>query len=95
VDTAATGQEGLEKARHLRPDLILMDMQLPGVDGLAVTRQLKADPTTADIKVVALTANALKGSEEEALAAGCAGYIAKPIELKKFMLQVTNFLEKE
>src|SRR5207244_3669887 len=95
VDTAANGAEGLEKARHLRPDLILMDMQLPGVDGLAVTRQLKSDPATADIKVVALTANALKGSEEEALAAGCSGYIAKPIELKKFMLQVTNFLEKE
>ena len=95
VDTASNGPEGLEKARHLRPDLILMDMQLPGVDGLAVTRQLKADPATADIKVVALTANALKGSEEQALAAGCAGYIAKPIELKKFMLQVTNFLEKE
>jgi signal transduction histidine kinase/CheY-like chemotaxis protein len=95
VDTASNGQEGLEKARHLRPDLILMDMQLPGVDGLAVTRQLKADPATANIKVVALTANALKGSEEQALAAGCAGYIAKPIELKKFMLQVTNFLEKE
>ena len=95
VDTASNGQEGLEKARHLRPDLILMDMQLPGVDGLAVTRQLKADPTTANIKVVALTANALKGSEEQALAAGCSGYIAKPIELKKFMLQVTNFLEKE
>ncbi|TME52772.1 MAG: response regulator [Chloroflexi bacterium] len=95
VDTASNGQEGLEKARHLRPDLILMDMQLPGVDGLAVTRQLKADPATAAIKVVALTANALKGSEEQALAAGCSGYIAKPIELKKFMLQVTNFLEKE
>ena len=95
VDTAASGQEGLEKARHLRPDLILMDMQLPGVDGLAVTRELKADPATAHIKVVALTANALKGSEEQALAAGCSGYIAKPIELKKFMLQVTNFLEKE
>ena len=95
VDTASNGTEGLEKARHLQPDLILMDMQLPGVDGLAVTRQLKADPTTAKIKVVALTANALKGSEEQALAAGCSGYIAKPIELKKFMLQVTNFLEKE
>ena len=95
VDTASNGQEGLEKARHLRPDLILMDMQLPGVDGLAVTRQLKADPATAGIKVVALTANALKGSEEQALAAGCSGYISKPIELKKFMLQVTNFLEKE
>ena len=95
VDTASSGPEGLEKARHLRPDLILMDMQLPGVDGLAVTRQLKADPATAHIKVVALTANALKGSEEQALAAGCSGYIAKPIELKKFMLQVTNFLEKE
>jgi signal transduction histidine kinase len=95
VDTATTGPEGLEKARHLRPDLILMDMQLPGVDGLAVTRQLKADPATAHIKVVALTANALKGTEEQALAAGCSGYIAKPIELKKFMLQVTNFLEKE
>jgi len=95
VDTASNGVEGLEKARHLQPDLILMDMQLPGVDGLAVTRQLKADPATASIKVVALTANALKGSEEQALAAGCSGYIAKPIELKKFMLQVTNFLEKE
>ncbi len=95
VDTAANGQEGLEKARHLRPDLILMDMQLPGVDGLAVTRQLKADPATAHIKVVALTANAMRGSEEQALAAGCTGYIPKPIELKKFMLQVTNFLEKE
>ncbi len=95
VETALNGAEGLEKARHLRPDLILMDLQLPGVDGLAVTRQLKADPATAGIKVVALTANALKGSEEEALAAGCSGYIAKPIELKKFMLQVTNFLEKE
>jgi signal transduction histidine kinase len=95
VDTASNGTEGLEKARHLQPDLILMDMQLPGVDGLAVTRQLKADPATANIKVVALTANALKGSEEQALAAGCSGYIAKPIELKKFMLQVTNFLEKE
>ena len=95
VDTASNGTEGLEKARHLQPDLILMDMQLPGVDGLAVTRQLKADPATASIKVVALTANALKGSEEQALAAGCSGYIAKPIELKKFMLQVTNFLEKE
>ncbi len=95
VDTASNGAEGLEKARHLQPDLILMDIQLPGVDGLEVTRQLKADPTTAKIKVVALTANALKGSEELALAAGCSGYIAKPIELKKFMLQVTNFLEKE
>ncbi len=95
VDTASNGTEGLEKARHLQPDLILMDMQLPGVDGLEVTRQLKADPATASIKVVALTANALKGSEEQALAAGCSGYIAKPIELKKFMLQVTNFLEKE
>jgi CheY-like chemotaxis protein len=95
VDTATTGAEGLEKARHLQPDLILMDLQLPGVDGLAATRQLKADPATARIPVVALTANALKGSEEEAIAAGCSGYIPKPIELKKFMVQVTNFLEKE
>jgi signal transduction histidine kinase/CheY-like chemotaxis protein len=95
VDTATTGAEGLEKARHLQPDLILMDLQLPGVDGLAATRQLKADPATAKIPVVALTANALKGSEEEAIAAGCSGYIPKPIELKKFMVQVTNFLEKE
>ena len=95
VDTATTGAEGLQKARHLQPDLILMDLQLPGVDGLAATRQLKADPATARIPVVALTANALKGSEEEAIAAGCSGYIPKPIELKKFMVQVTNFLEKE
>src|SRR5438067_2724321 len=95
VDTAATGLEGLEKARHLRPDLILMDMQLPGVDGLAVTRQLKSDPATADIKVVALTANALKGSEEEAIAAGSSGDMAKQIELKNDMWQVTNVRDKK
>ncbi|MDQ6747816.1 MAG: ATP-binding protein, partial [Candidatus Dormibacteraeota bacterium] len=79
VESAVDGQEGLLKAKELKPALILMDLQLPGIDGLEVTRALKRDPDTADIKVVALTANAMKGAKEEAIAAGCVGYITKPI----------------
>jgi len=91
VDSAGDSQEGWEMARDTHPDLILMDVQLPGIDGLSLTRKLKAEPRTADIKVVALTANAMKGTEEQARDAGCVGYITKPIEIRRFITQVTGY----
>ncbi|MEA2647104.1 MAG: hypothetical protein QOE92_2187 [Chloroflexota bacterium] len=94
VEAAIDGQEGLLKAKELQPALILMDLQLPGIGGLEVTRSLKLDPETANIKVVALTANAMKGAREEALQAGCVGYITKPIDVKRFVRDVTEFLRQ-
>ena len=82
VDVAGTAEEARERIERVRPDLILMDLQLPGVDGLAFTRTLRADPATADIPVVAMTAHVMLGDQEEAMAAGCAGYIAKPIDTR-------------
>ena len=96
VESAVDGQEGLLKAKELKPALILMDLQLPGgMDGLAATRAIKADPDTADIKVVAMTANAMKGAKEEALQAGCAGYITKPIDVRRFVRDVTEYLRQQ
>lgn len=80
-------------ARAQRPDLILMDIQLPGMDGLTATRLLKADDATRHIKVVALTAFAMKGDEEKMIAAGCDGYIAKPIQYKRFLDEVARVLD--
>jgi two-component system cell cycle response regulator DivK len=86
---AATNAEiGLTLARERRPDLILMDIQLPGMDGLQATALLKADETTRDIPVIALTALAMKGDEERILAAGCDGYIAKPLDYKDFLAAI-------
>lgn len=76
------------------PDLILMDIALPGMDGLTLTRKLKADERTCHIRIVALTAFAMKGDEQKALGAGCDGYIAKPIDTRKFPAQVATFLEE-
>ena len=89
---ADTGEEGIELARRERPHLILMDLQLPGLDGMEATRRLKADPTTRDIPVVALSAHAQEADEARAREAGCAGYIAKPIRLSRFPQQVKSFL---
>ncbi len=80
VQTAIDAEEGLKSIQVSKPRLILTDIQLPGMDGLEMTRRLKASPETADIKVVALTAYAMKGDEEKARAAGCDGYITKPID---------------
>jgi CheY-like chemotaxis protein len=77
------------------PDLILMDVQLPGVDGLSFTKALKSTPETAGIPVVALTAHAMNGDREQALAAGCAGYISKPIDTRTFAAQVQLYLLNE
>jgi two-component system cell cycle response regulator DivK len=93
---AKTGFEGLELARRHRPDLILMDVQLPEMDGLEVTRRLKADPATTHIRVVALSAFARDEDRDRARDAGCDGYITKPIRLSTFPAQIeAHFLTLE
>jgi len=93
VDIAIDGDEGLRKARSTVYDLVLMDVELPGMDGLTLTRMLRSDPKTATMPIVALTANAMKGSEQEALAAGCSGYISKPIEVASFVQRIAAFID--
>ena len=89
---ATSAEIGLTLAREGRPDLILMDIQLPGMDGLEATALLKADESTREIPVIALTALAMKGDEERILAAGCDGYIAKPIDYKNFLAAIKSRL---
>ena len=89
---AVDAEAALDVLTHTRPDLILMDIALPGMDGLALTRKLKAAEKTREICIVALSAFAMKGDEEKALAAGCAGYITKPIDTRKLPGQVAAFL---
>lgn len=79
---------GIEIARREQPNLILMDIQLPDMDGLAATQLLKADPVTRNIPIIALTAFAMKGDRERILKAGCDGYIEKPIRYKDFLAEV-------
>lgn len=93
VLTATDAEAGLALARSSHPNLILMDIQLPGMDGLAATTQLKADPVTRTIPVIALTALAMKGDEERIRAAGCDGYIGKPMRYKEFLSTVAMHLE--
>ncbi len=83
---------GISIAKEQSPDLILMDIQLPGMDGLTATGILKKDPATKSIPIIALTAFAMKGDEEKMLAAGCDGYIPKPIRYKEFLATVDSFL---
>jgi CheY-like chemotaxis protein len=92
VDSAGRSEEVLQCLSAHTPDLILMDVQLPGQDGLALTRQLKADPLTAGIPIVALTAHAMAGDQDLAIAAGCSGFISKPINTRTFGDQVREFL---
>ncbi|HSS62658.1 MAG TPA: response regulator [Candidatus Limnocylindrales bacterium] len=92
VAVAGSADEAIEQLRTDTPDLILMDVQLPGQDGLSLTRELKARPTTAAVPIVALTAHAMHGDRELALQAGCAGYIAKPIDTRTFGAEVRQFL---
>lgn len=92
VEVAGDAQEALQKLTGLLPNLILMDVQLPGVDGLSLTRRLKSDQRTAAIPVVALTALAMLGDRERTIDAGCAGYISKPIDTRTFGAEVRKFL---
>jgi len=92
VHSAQTAEEGLRLAREILPDLVLMDFSLPGMDGLTATKNLKADPATRHLAVVGLTANAMKGDEEAALAAGCDGYLTKPIDTRTFIATIKKFI---
>lgn len=92
VRTAASADEALAVLQEFVPRLILMDLQLPGMDGLTLTRQLKADPRTSAIPIVAATAYAMKGDEEKARAAGCDGYITKPIDTRRLPQEIERFL---
>jgi CheY-like chemotaxis protein len=92
VSEATTAQEAFELLKSERIDLILMDVQLPGIDGLEATKQLKADPRTSDIPVVAVTSYAMKGDREKALAAGCVSYITKPIDKAILLQEVANLV---
>src|ERR1035437_4592977 len=92
VLTAASAEEALEVLRSYRPRLILADIQLPGMDGLEMTRLIKQDERTRDIAVVALTAFAMKGDEQKAMEAGCDGYITKPIDTRTLGGRSRQFL---
>jgi CheY-like chemotaxis protein len=93
VHTATTGEEALEMVRQIHPCLILADILLPGMNGLEMTRRLKADPEIMDIVVVAVTAFAMKGDEQKALDAGCDGYITKPIDVNTFPNLIRQYLK--
>lgn len=92
VETAINGQEAIDKARALAPDLILMDLSLPVLDGWEATRQLKADTRTASIKIVALSAHTMPEEERRAADAGCDGFIAKPCLPEQLVAEVARQL---
>jgi len=94
VVIAADGQEGVNLASSTAPDVILMDMSLPIIDGWEATKRIKADPVTAVIPVIALTAHAMSGDREQALAAGCDDYDTKPIELDRLLGKIAAQLER-
>lgn len=92
VIEAANGREALEKIAEMQPDLVLLDMQMPILDGFAVLRQLRQDPRFANLRVVAVTACAMRGDREKALAAGFDAYITKPIDTRELGAQIVRFL---
>jgi CheY-like chemotaxis protein len=94
VLTAMTAVQALAVLEQSLPELILMDIRLPGMDGLTLTRKLKSDDRTSHIIIVALTASAMKGDESRALDAGCDGYLTKPIDTRKLSTQIAGFLER-
>ena len=92
VIEAVDGEEGIEKAKTEAPALILLDIYLPKMDGYEVAKRLKGDTGLKDIPVIALTAHAMKGNREQALAAGCDGYISKPIDIRELPKQIEQYL---
>ncbi len=95
VTEANDAPQAMEILHEQRPDLILMDINLPDMDGYTLTGRLKAAPDLADIPIVALTANVMKGDQERTLQAGCDGYIQKPIDVDKFPEQLGRFLTRK
>lgn len=92
VLTAEDGEKGCEMAAAERPDIVLMDLEMPGIDGWEATRRLKSNPDTRDIPVIALSAHALAGSREKALAAGCDEFDTKPVEFDRLVATVRRVL---
>jgi two-component system cell cycle response regulator DivK len=90
---AGNAANGLELARTHRPDLILVDINMPEIDGLSMTRELKADRSFAKTPVIAITANVMRGDRERTLAAGCDGYIQKPVDVDHLPRQIVRFLQ--
>ncbi len=88
VETAQTGKESLEKIRTVSPDLVLMDMSMPMIDGWEATRRIKADPELKRIPVMALTANAIEGDRERCLSAGCDDYETKPVDFERLLKKI-------
>lgn len=95
TDLAVDAEAALERIRQAPPDLILMDIALPGTDGLTLTRMLKAGEATKGIRIIALTAFAMKGDEQKAFDAGCDAYITKPIDTRQLARQVGECLDRE
>ncbi len=91
---AKDGKQGVALAKHNKPDLILMDIQMPVMDGIEATRILKADDETKAIPIIALTSYAMKGDEEKIWESGCDGYMAKPLDVKEFLREVSKFLSR-
>lgn len=91
---AEDAESGLEIARREQPDLVMIDINLPNLDGLTLTSMMKADPDLGHIPVVAVTANVMKGDRERTLAAGCDGYIQKPIDIDEFPRRVARYLQQ-
>lgn len=89
---ATTGEEGLAMAARERPDLILMDIQLPGIDGYEVTRRIKANPQLHKIPIIAVTSYALSGDDKKAFAAGCDGYVTKPYSPRLLLAKIREYL---
>lgn len=94
VRVAEDARQALDTLATYHPRLILMDVQLPGMDGLELTRRLRGEPAFRDVVIVALTAYAMRGDEENARAAGCNGYISKPIDTRAFGARVREYLQK-
>jgi two-component system, cell cycle response regulator DivK len=89
---ATDGRQGVELARAHKPDLILMDISMPIMDGIEATKALKADAETKNIPIIALTSHAMKGDEDKIRAAGCDGYLTKPIDTREFLKMVVSYL---
>ena len=92
VEIAVDGQEGVDKAKSISPDLILMDLSLPVLDGWGATKAIKANPETSSIPIIALTAHAMAGDREKAMEAGADEYDTKPIELKRLISKINSFI---
>ncbi|MDM7995442.1 MAG: response regulator [Acidobacteriota bacterium] len=94
VLTASSGEVGIKMAKEALPCLILLDIQLPAMDGYAVARELRKDPRLVNIPIVAVTSYAMSGDREKAMAAGCSGYIEKPINPETFISEIAGYLEQ-